>query len=344
MAMFGERQRRRIDRRDPWGRFRIGFALLIAILIIGSIGYMLLGLSLGNAIYQTVITVSTVGYREVGDVDTQYYKAFTIGLILFGTGTVLYTIGVLLETLFEGQLDDQFRRQRMQRKIDQLEGHVIVCGYGQVGRSIVAEMSRAGRDVVVVDRVGPEPHDLPEDVPVVIGEATDDEVLDLAGMSRAETLVVALDNDADNLYVALTARTENASLFIISRANSSQVVDKLMRVGVNRVVNPHEIGGSRMAAMVLQPDVTDFLDVVMHDGALEVRLEEIEANVDSRFVGQTLGDLITPDLAGTAVVAVRRHGSFLTTPSPDLRVEARDILIVLGTDVHLESMAARAVG
>ncbi len=344
MAMFGKRQRKRIDRRNPWGRFRTRLALLVLVLIVGSIGYMLLGLNFGDAVYQTVITVSTVGYREVGDVDRQFYKAFTVGLILFGTGTVLYTIGVLLETIFEGQLDDQFRRQRMQRKIDQLEGHVIVCGYGQVGRSIVDEMHRAGRDVVVVDREDLDLDELPDGILVVLGEATEDAVLVQAGIARAQTLVVALDSDADNLFVALTARTENESLFIISRANSSGVVEKLQRVGVDRVVNPHEIGGSRMAAMVSQPGVTDFLDVVMHDGALEVRMAEIEATPRSGFVGQTVSDVITADLAGTTIVAIRRRGNFLTSPSAELRIEAADMLIVLGTDEHLHAMAKAAEG
>jgi voltage-gated potassium channel len=342
MAMFGARQRRRIDRRDPWGRFRVGILLLIVILIVGTIGYRLLGLSVSEAIYQTVITVSTVGYREIGDVNRDFYKPFTIFLILFGTGTVLYTLGVLLETLFEGQLDDQFRRQRMQRKIDHLDGHVIVCGYGQVGRAIVHEMYRAGREVVVIDRTKPDVPDLPETVPVVVGEATEEDVLNSAGIARAQTLVVALDSDSDNLYVALSARVENDSLFIISRANSSQVVEKLRRVGVDRVVNPHEIGGSRMAAMVLQPGVTDFLDVVMHDKELEVRMAEIEATHTSGFEGKTVGELITPSLAGTTVVAVRRGGRFLTTPSVDLLIESGDVLIVLGTDDHLHEMTTAA--
>lgn len=340
MAMFGKRRRKRLDRRDPWARFRVGVALLAVILIVGTLGYMALDLSLLDAIYQTVITVSTVGYREVGNVDSGYYKSFTIVLILFGTGTALYTLGVLFETLFEGQLDDKFRRQRMQRRIDQLTGHVIVCGYGQVGKAIVDEMYRSGREVVIVDRVEPDEAELPEGVPVVLGEATEDEVLARAGIGQAQTLVVALDSDADNLYVALTARTESDSLFIISRANSSQVVEKLVRVGVDRVVNPHEIGGSRMAAMVLQPDVTDFLDVVMHDGTLEVRMAEIVATPRSGFVGKSVAELITPELAGTAIVAVRRGGTFLTSPSADLQIEAADILIVLGTDEHLTAMAA----
>lgn len=230
----------------------------------------------------------------------------------------------------------------MQRKIDHLDGHVIVCGYGQVGRAIVHEMHRAGRDVVVIDRMEPDVPDLPETVPVVVGEATEEDILKSAGIARAQTLVVALDSDSDNLYVALSARVENDSLFIISRANSSQVVEKLRRVGVDRVVNPHEIGGSRMAAMVLQPGVTDFLDVVMHDKELEVRMAEIEATPASGFARKTVGELITPSLAGTTVVAVRRGGRFLTTPSVDLLIESGDVLIVLGTDDHLHEMTTAA--
>lgn len=313
------------------------------VLVTGTVGYVILGLDRFEAVYQTVITVSTVGYREIGDAEVdRAYETFTIFLILFGTGTAFYTLGVLLETIFEGQLDDQFRRQRMQRKIDHLEGHVIVCGYGQVGRSIVDEMNRSGREVVVVDRNDLDPHDMPLDVHVVVGEATDDEILESAGLLRAATLVVALDSDADNLFVALTARSKNDHLFIVSRANNAGAVDKLERVGVDRVVNPHEIGGSRMAAMVLQPDVTDFLDVVMHDGVLEVRMAEIEARPGSPFVGRTAGDVLTPAHRNSTLVALRRDGDFLTNPDPAERVVAGDVLIVLGTDDHLRAIAAEA--
>ena len=340
MARFG-RRRRRIERRDPWVRFRIGVLFLCVVLVGGSAGYMLLGLDPFDAVYQTVITVSTVGYREIGEVDRRY-EVFTIFLILFGTGTAIYTLGVLIETLFEWRLDDLFRRQLMQRRIDQLEGHVIVCGYGQVGHSIVAEMHRAGRDVVVVDREGLDPHDVPEGVMAVVGDATADAVLDQAGLRRAGTLVMALDSDADNLFVALTARSKNAVLFIVSRANNSGVVDKLERVGVNRVVNPHEIGGSRMAAMVLQPDVTDFLDVVMHDRELEVRMAKVVAGEGSAYVGQTVAALLTPRHAGTTLVAIRRNRQFLTNPAGSTIVEPGDVLIVLGTDDNLKAMAAEA--
>ncbi len=338
MAKLGLQHRQRIARRDPWVRFRIGVSFLGIVLLAGTVGYVALGLDPFDAVYQTVITVSTVGYREVGEVNRQY-EIFTIFLILFGTGTALYTLSVLLETIFEGQLDDQFRRRRMQRTIDQLAGHVIVCGFGQVGRSIVDEMRRTGRDVVVVDRFEFDLDDLPDGVQAVVGEATDDSVLDAAGLLAAETLVIALDSDSDNLYVALTARSQNEGLFIVCRANSEGVVDKLARVGVNRVVNPHEIGGSRMAAMVLQPEVTDFLDVVMHDRELEVRMAEIEVTVQSSYIGTTVTDILTPDHPSTTLVAVRRDGRFITNPPADLEVRVGDILIALGTDDHLRAMA-----
>lgn len=336
MAKLGT-QRIRSARRDPWLRFRVGIGFLGLVLVVGTVGYMSLGLDAFDAVYQTVITVSTVGYRELGIVDRQY-EVFTIFLILFGTGTVLYTLGVLLETLFEGQLDDQFRRQRMQRRIDEFKGHVIVCGYGQVGRSIVDEMDRAGKDVVVIDHAELDPEELPDGVELVTGEATDDDVLAKAGLQRASTLVVALDSDADTLYVSLTARSENEGLFIIARANSAGVVDKLGRVGVDRVVNPHEIGGSRMAAMVLQPDVTDFLDVVMHDLELEVRMAEVTATPANGYAGTTAADLHDSEQASVTLVAVRRGGRFITNPQPDLTIEEDDILIVLGTDEHIRSM------
>lgn len=222
---------------------------LVAVLAAGTAGYAILGLSLLDAVYQTVVTVSTVGFRELGEVG-QRYQLFTVVLIMFGTGTALYTLGVLLETLFEGHLNDQFGRRRMQKEIDGLRDHIVVCGYGQVGQAIAAELSGGGREVVIIDRRGDFD---PESSLVVVGEATDDEVLARAGLHRARTLILALDSDTDNLYVALTARTLQPALFIVARANNSAADPKLRRAGADRVVNPHEIGGRRMAELALEP-------------------------------------------------------------------------------------------
>ena len=251
MNILARRRRRQTRRepRDPWTRFRAGLIGLVVVLVFGTGGYTVLGLGLLDSVYQTVVTVSTVGFRELGDVGHRY-QFFTIILIMFGTGTALYTLGVLLETLFEGHLNDQFGRRRMQKEIDGLRDHIVVCGYGQVGQAIAAELSGAGREVVVIDRrvdLGP---DL---LMMVAGEATDDEVLARAGLGRARTLILALDSDADNLYVTLTARAMRSDLFIVARANSSAADPKLRRAGADQVVNPHEIGGHRMAALALEP-------------------------------------------------------------------------------------------
>ena len=215
---------------DPWGRFRAGLGVLALVIGGGTFGYHRLGLTVGEALYQTVITITTVGYQEIGTV-TDGYRIFTVLLILFGTGTALYTLGVLIESLFEGRLDDQIRRRRMQKRIDRLSGHVVLCGFGQVGRAIYNEMVQAGRRVVVVDR---EEFDA-EAVPLgVAGDATSDDVLSAAGLERAETLVIALDNDVDNLYIALTARSICPELFIVARSNRSSGGPKLRQAGVNR--------------------------------------------------------------------------------------------------------------
>ena len=245
---------------NTWERFCVGLGLLVLVVVGGTVGYTALGLSLGDAVYQTVVTVTTVGYREVGveaDAITASYKAFTVILILLGTGTVLYTLSMLIESIFEGRLDDQVRRRRMRANMDRLSGHVVLCGFGQVGQAIHAELMHSGRDVVVIDRRDLEDlHDYHgSNVDFwVAGEATDDYTLKAAGLDRADTLVLALDSDIDNLFVALTARSMAPKLLIVTRASEASVESKLHQAGADHVVNPHEIGGSRMAALVLSDE------------------------------------------------------------------------------------------
>ena len=310
------------------------FALVIAG---GTIGYHRLGLTVEEAVYQTVITITTVGYGEVGAV-TDNYRLFTILLIVFGASTALYTLSVLIESLFEGRLDDTIWRRRMQKQIDRLSGHVVLCGFGQVGRAIHRELAAAGREVVAVDR-----RELDEELaPSVVGEATEDGVLVSAGLERASTLVLALDSDVDNLYVALTARSMCPDLFIVARSNSSSAEPKLRQAGVDRVVNTHEIGGSRMAALVLQPDVVDFLGVVMHDEQLSVRLAEAEVTADGPFAGRTLAACEISESTGATVLAVRRDGSFVTSPPDHFVLAADDVLIALGTREQLAELNSRS--
>lgn len=245
------RQRRRFASGglEPVERLIAGFVLLTVILLVGTAGYMLLGLGVLDALYQTVITISTVGYGDPESVGGRY-QLFTIVLILIGTGTSLYTIGVVIEMLFEGRLDDQIRRRRMQRSIDSLSGHAVICGYGQVGRAIAAAMGDAGTDVVLIDR---DPDVDPAGLRLVLGDATDESTLRNAGTERASSLVLALDSDVDNLYVALSARALYPNLFIVARANSGGALPKLQQAGADRVINPNLIGGAYMASVALRP-------------------------------------------------------------------------------------------
>lgn len=235
---------------EPVERLVAGFVLLAVILMAGTTGYVLLGLGVLDALYQTVITVSTVGYGDPENVGG-HHQVFTIVLILLGTGTSLYTIGVVIEMLFEGRLDDHVRRRRMQRSIDSLSGHAVICGYGQVGRAIAAAMGDAGTDVVLIDR---DPGIDPAGLHLVLGDATEENTLRDAGTERASSLVLALDSDVDNLYVALSARALYPDLFIVARANSGGALPKLQQAGADRVINPNLIGGAYMASLALRPD------------------------------------------------------------------------------------------
>lgn len=312
------------------------FALLVGVLVAGTIGYLVLGLDLLEAIYQSVTTVTTVGFREVGE-PTTGFMVFTILLVLAGVGTALYALGVLLEALVEGRIGDQFGRRRMQRSLAEVEDHVIVAGWGRVGRAIAATLGASAATVVIdndPDRIAT------VDGLRLEGDASDDDVLREAGIMRARALVAALSTDADNLYVTLSARRLRPDLFIVARARVEAAEAKLTQAGANRVVNPQQIGGARMAALVSQPHVADFLDVVMHDGALEFRLEEITVATGSAVAGRTLREAHLRDATGALVLAMRRPGGeFRTNPPPEAVIEPGEVLIAIGTEVQLKGLA-----
>jgi len=323
--------------RDPFRRVRIGLAALVLVLAAGTVGYVVLGYGFLDAAYQSVVTVTTVGYGPQHRLDGPG-KVFTIGLILFGAGTALYSFSVVFELLIEGHMRDLVRRRTMERNIARMSGHVVVCGWGRVGREVAASLVAAGREVVVVDRdparVGEVSHAW------VNGDVTDDATLVRAGVARAGALVAALDTDADNLYVTLAVRAMRPDIQIIARARNESSEPKLRRAGADRVVNPQQLGGDRMAAMVTQPHVVDFVDVVMHDGELEFRLEELAVSPNSPLTGNTLHAVQLRDRTGALVLAIRRpDGTFATNPSPDLTIEAGDVLIGVGTAAQLDALA-----
>ena len=322
-----------MDAVNPFRRVRIGLVALVLVLLGGTVGYLLFGFDLIDALYQTVITVTTVGFNSPHPLNAGS-KGFTIALILLGVGTALYTFSTVLEVLIEGHMRELVRRRRMDRDIARMDNHVIVCGLGRVGREVARFLNSTGRDVVVIDRDPTRLNTVP--YPSIHGDVTDDEVLHQAGIGRVATLVAALDTDADNLYVTLAAKSIQPDLQIIARARNESSEAKLLRAGANRVVNPQQLGGDRMAAFVTQPHVVDFIDVVMHDGTLKFRLEEQTVSGVSPLAGSTLGLAEIHSRTGALVLAIRRaDGSFLTNPSASEAIKAGDVLISVGTAEQL---------
>ncbi|UFS97971.1 potassium channel family protein [Nocardia huaxiensis] len=327
---------------DPLRRLsRVAMAFLLVALV-GTAGYMVLGFGFLDAMYQTVTTITTVGFREVQPL-TPAGQVFTMGIILVGAGTVFYLFGVMLEALIEGHLRNHVERRRMDRRIARMRGHVIVCGWGRVGCSTAQYLSSLGKTIVVIDRDPERLRDI--EFPHILGDVTDDSVLEAAGIEHAQALIAALDSDADNVYVTLSSRALRSDLVIIARARTESSKSKLLRAGANRAVNPQLIGGRRMAAFALQPNVAEFLDVVMHEDSLEYRIEEITIAPDSRLAGRSLTDTALRRTTGALLLALRTsEGRFIANPADETPVHAGTILIVLGTPAQLDAVRAQAVG
>jgi voltage-gated potassium channel len=321
---------------DPFRRVRIGLLAMALVIVGGTIGFLVLGFELLDAVYMTVVTITTVGSNRQSALSAGG-KIFTIVLILVGVGTALYTFSAVLEVLIEGHMRDLVRRRKMDRDIAHMSGHVVICGWGRVGREVARYLVKAGRMVVVVDRNAQRLSDLPH--PFVEGDVTDDETLVEAGIERASTLVAALDTDADNLFVTVASKSMRPDIQIIARARNESSEPKLRRAGADRVVNPQQLGGDRMAAFVTQPHVVDFVDVVMHDGTLEFRLEELSVPDLSRLSGHSLRSAHVHDQTGALILAIRRpDGTFVTNPSPDVVIGTGDVLIGVGTADQLNAL------
>ena len=320
------------------GRLRIAIAMVVTIFVVGTIGYVILGLALLDAMYMTITTITTVGYREITGPDvTVPEKVFTMILIVVGVSTVLYTFTLTIQTVVEGQLREFVGRRRMDKKISQMHDHVIVCGWGRVGKAVATDLHHSGREVVVVD--------VDEDrvrgiaLPTVAGDATEDGVLRAAGIERAFGLIAALDGDAENLFVTLSSRAARPDLFIVARARQDESVAKLQRAGADRVVNPQELGAARMASFVVQPNVAEFIDITMHERSMDFRMQELEISEHSSLAGVTLREANLRQRAGVLVLALRGDdGTFNTNPDPDTVLHARNVIIAVGTVDALERL------
>src|SRR5215210_4576715 len=307
---------------------------LVIITVVGVLGYIMFeGWSFADAVYMTVITLTTVGYREVRPLDTTG-QLWTMALLITGVGTLFYAAVSSVELVVEGTIRGYFGRGRMERAINRLRGHYILCGYGRVGRQVAAEFALDGVSFVVVEQDRETVEECVEKgYLVLLGEASDDDVLEEAGVRRARGLVAAVDSDADNVFVVLSARKLNPELHIVARASSDESAAKLEIAGADRTLSPYAVGGRRLASLATQPLVVDFLDIVTRgEKGIEFRLEEFFVPDDSAIAGRTIGELSIGESTGAIVLAFRtKEGNFDTTPSANDRLQAGDTLIVLGS-------------
>lgn len=310
---------------------RVAYALL-AVLAIGVVGYMTIeGWSFLDALYMTVITVSTVGYAEVHGLSTAG-RVFTIVLIVGGVGLMLYVLTSIVQYLTEGYLGTLLGRTRMKGKLSKLKGHVILCGYGRVGREVASAFSDEKVDFVIIEQTQEGHVKATFDGYLCLqGDATTDSVLQGAGIDRARALVAAVGSDADNIYITLSARGLNPHLAIVARASSEESESKLKRAGADRIIFPLRVGGQRMAMSALHPLVVDFIDTTLRVHGRELVLEEVTVGPRSPLAGATMAEG-QAQAVGTAILAVKKKdGTVVTNPDRDTLVETGDELVVIGS-------------
>jgi voltage-gated potassium channel len=321
--------------------------LVPALLVVaGTVGYYTLenDYTPFDALYMTIVTLTTVGYEEVHPLSTRG-RAFTIFLLLGGVFTLFYTATELLRIVVSGEVQQLLGRQRMERSLAALNNHLIVCGFGRMGRYVCREFSQRGLPFVIIDRK-PEALEgfvMPNGIPVV-GDATSDEVLKRAGVERARALVTVAASDADNLYITMSARLLNEKLFIVARAEGDQAEQKLLRAGASRVVTPYAIGGTKVANAVLRPNVVDFIELATATEHLDLQIEETTIQPRSVLTGKTIRASRLRDDLGLIVVAVKKpQGHMIYTPPGEQVIEAGDTLIALGRRPQLDKLDELAV-
>jgi voltage-gated potassium channel len=318
-------------------RLTIALLVVLSLFIIGTFGYHFIeGLDYLQSFYLTSLTLTTVGYGDYYP-HTRTGMVFTIFLVLFGVGTMLYTVGLLAETMIEGRLQILLGRGRLKKMIEKMENHYIICGCGRIGYLICRELYMENVDFVVIER-NPEViqkiHD--EGYTYFRGDATQDKTLLAAGIKKAKGIVTVLPSDAENLYVILTAKELNPQIYILSRAEEEESEKRLLRAGANRVVSPYALGGMKMAMAIMRPAMLDFIEISTSRQNLELRMEEFTLGDKSPMVGKTLEESGIRQLFGLIIVAVKKDSGKMTyNPTAGYQIEKGDRLVAMGEEENL---------
>lgn len=324
--------------KNPFERIRQGALILVSTTVVAICGYRYLSnQSWLESVYWFVITVSSVGYTEDSRVNAEI-QAFTIVVIVVGMSATVYTIGGLLQSMLEGEIERALGVRRTTREIQRLKGHIIICGFGRIGETLVDDLAHSAQRLLVIDK---QPERLGEareqQCLVLAGDATEEDVLVSGGVERAAILVSALPSDADNMFITLTSRNLNPTLRIIARGEHPSSEKKLIQAGADRVVMPMVTGAQRIARMIQRPHTADLLEQMVRREATNVGMDELYINDSSPLLGQTVRDAETHRKHRLLVVAVTRAGGETTfNPDADYVFQAGDTLVVMGRQVDIE--------
>jgi len=324
---------------DRLRHIALGLGVLLGLTLAGTLGYMRLeGYDFREALFMTVVVLSTVGLqvRPLGPAG----QVVTMALVVLGLGVVLYTVALITQQMIEGEIQRVFGRRRMQRTIDAMQGHVIVCGFGRIGRMVCRELQAKPMPFVVVeqDEAAVRRAD-EENYAVVVADATQEESLRRAGVARANAVVAALPSDAENVFLTLTARALQPALVVVARAESETGAERLRQAGASRVVSPYTIGGHRMAQAILRPAVLDFVDLATHHRSLELQIEEIPVG---RSGVVPLAESGVREHVDVMILAIRKAGGEMRfNPAPEEPLAQGDRLLAVGEARRLKALELR---
>jgi voltage-gated potassium channel len=315
----------------------LAVALLVLVCVGGTVGYVLIeGWSVWDAFYMTIITVTTVGYREVHDL-SRAGEAFTIVLLIAGVGAALYTFTLLATVVVEGGLPKRLQRRRHERMLETIKDHFIICGYGRIGSIVAEQFRRQQIPYVVIERSAERLQ------AAVEADASREDVLKRVGIDRARGLIAVVGTDAENVYAVLSARVMRPDLFIVGRAETEDATQKLKRAGADRVISPYQIGAVQIAQSAVRPAVVDFVELATNADNIELAMEEIPISAVSQFANRSVVEANFRQRYGVIVVGIQRQDRRMEfNPEPDTRIEIGDKLVVLGRPDSLKRLETDA--